>query len=283
MRTSICLASRTDLGAGRHDAGRLDQRLGKLVVDGAAERLAGDLPVAVEVDAELLDRGALDLRDRDLEHHLVLAPDSHRIDDLPLQIACGGLRDAHEALGDVDRLLGLKHGIGLAGQNDRVADADRADLRMRQRRGESLLQQAGLAADLHLQRRDLAPVGIERHDRGRAVRDADHEELARSAHHRVGDGRIGDEHLLGVARQVDHDRTPDAHLDRPRHHAVVGAGLHARARHALEGNGVASALRARRAAGGGGGDERGESGVQDALCGVHGSHPHFLPMVWETP
>ncbi len=55
-----------------------------------------------------------------------------------------------------------------------------------------------------------APDGVEEEHVGLADRDADQVGAPRGAHHRVGDLGIGHQHVLGVARQVDHHGLADA-------------------------------------------------------------------------
>ena len=54
------------------------------------------------------------------------------------------------------------------------------------------------------------PSASKKIDVGLADRDADDVGAARRADDRVGDLGIGDQHVLDVARQVDHDRFADA-------------------------------------------------------------------------
>ena len=68
---------------------------------------------------------------------------------------------------------------------------------------------------------DLPAFGVEEEDVGLADRDADQVGAPRRAHDRVGDLGIGDQHVLDVARQVDHDRLADAERDELRRLVAV--------------------------------------------------------------
>ena len=63
--------------------------------------------------------------------------------------------------------------------------------------------QVQVARDSDVEGGDLVAVRIQDEDRRGAVLDADHEQFAGRADHRVGDLRVGDEDFLGVRRKVD--------------------------------------------------------------------------------
>ena len=71
-----------------------------------------------------------------------------------------------------------------------------------------------VARDRDVEAGELLAVGVEEEDVGLSDRDADQVGAARRAHHRVGDLRIGDQHVLDVARQVDHHGLADAERHR---------------------------------------------------------------------
>ena len=123
-------------------------------------------------------------------------------------------RSADEAAGDVERLLRFARRGDRAHQDDRIGDRLDGDVVARQRGVEQLLQFADVAADRHVDRRDLAAVGGEGEDRRLAVGDRGDVEAARRADDGVGDLRIADEDFRGVLRQVDDDRAADAELQR---------------------------------------------------------------------
>ena len=129
---------------------------------------------------------------------------------------------AHEAGGDVGGLLRLDRACRGAGQYHAVADAIDQDVRIRQR----LLQRGAHAVEVALDRdvvgRDLRARGIEEDDVGLADRGADDIGALGRADHGVGDLRIGDQHVLDLPRQVDHDRFADPERNEPRVHLSVG-------------------------------------------------------------
>ena len=92
--------------------------------------------------------------------------------------------------------------------------------------GSVCLQRGAHAVEVALDRDvvggDLLARGIEEHDVGLADRGADDVGALRRADHGVGDLGIGDQHILDVARQVDHDRFADAERKEARIHLAVG-------------------------------------------------------------
>jgi hypothetical protein len=76
---------------------------------------------------------------------------------------------------------------------------------------------------------DLQACGIEEHDVGLADRRTDDIGALRGAYHGVGDLRIGDQYILDVARQVDHDGFADAERKKARVHLSVGGDRRDRA------------------------------------------------------
>ncbi|MGY4484899.1 hypothetical protein ACVWWR_004090 [Bradyrhizobium sp. LM3.2] len=97
-----------------------------------------------------------------------------------------------------------------AGQDDAVTESVDLDVCI----GQDLLQRGAHAVEVALDRdvigRDLLAGGIEEHDVGLADRGADDVGALRRANDRIGDLGISDQHVLDVARQVDHDRLADA-------------------------------------------------------------------------
>ena len=216
-----------------------------------------------EVDAELLDDVTLHFRDRHLEHDLVAAVNVDPIDDL--------LAVVDEARGDIEGLLCLDRGRDIAGQHEAVAEPLDTDVQAGQRLLEGRAQSVEIARHRDVEPGDLAPFGIEEVDAGLAPLDADDVGTAGRADHRIGDLRVGDQHVLDVARHVDHHRLADPERNE------LGIGLaggdldHRRrtADHARIGG--------RRAAGGRqpeGGDQSGEQ------CGVDQRRvPHLGPLI----
>ena len=103
-----------------------------------------------------------------------------------------------------------------ARQHHAVADAFDADVGV----GHGLLERGAhaveVARDRDVETGDLPAVGVEEEDVGLPDGDADHVGAARGADHGVGDLGIGDQHVLDVARQVDHDRFADAERNEAR-------------------------------------------------------------------
>ena len=115
--------------------------------------------------------------------------------------------------------------IGLAAEPvsiDAVADAFDLDVGVRQRLLQRGAHAVEVARDRDVVGRDLLAGGIEEDDVGLADRGADDVGALRRADHGVGDLRIGDQHILDVARQVDHDRFADAERQEARVHLAVG-------------------------------------------------------------
>ena len=117
---------------------------------------------------------------------------------------------------DVVGLLRLGLVRGGAGQDDAVADAFDGDVGI----GNDLLDRRAdaveVAGDRDIEAGHLPAVGVEEKHVGLADRDADDVGAARRADHGVGDLRIGDQHVLDVARQIDDHRLADAERHRAR-------------------------------------------------------------------
>ena len=169
-----------------------------------------------QVDAHLLDDVARDFGDGHLQHHLVAAANRDRIDHL--------VRAADQAGGHVGGLLCLDRCCGGAAQHHAVADTVDLDVRVRQR----LLQRGAYAVEVALDRdvigRNLLACGIEENDVGLADRGADDIGALGGADDGVGDLRIGDQHVLDLARQVDHDGFADPERKKTRVHLPFGGG-----------------------------------------------------------
>ena len=156
--------------------------------------------LALRVDAHLLDDVAADFGDVDLEHHLVAAAHHDGVDDL--------VGAADQPRRDVAGLLRLDRARHRAGQDHAVADA--LDLHAGQGLPERRADAVEVALDRDVVGGDLLAVGVEEHDVGLADRGADDVGALRRADHGVGDLGIGDQHVLGFARQVDDDGLADA-------------------------------------------------------------------------
>ena len=146
-----------------------------------------------EIDAHLLDDVASHFGDSDLQHDLVAAAYDDGIDDL--------VGTADQPRRDVAGLLGLDRARHRAGQQHAFADAFDVDAR------QALPQRCADAVEVALDRDvvggDLLAVAVEEHDVGLADVAADDIGALRRADHGVGDLGIGDQHVLGLARQVD--------------------------------------------------------------------------------
>ncbi|MEY9277835.1 hypothetical protein ABIE90_007732 [Bradyrhizobium diazoefficiens] len=110
----------------------------------------------------------------------------------------------------------------MRGQHDAFAEAVDLDVGI----GQDLLQRGAHAVEVALDRdvigRDLLAGGIEEHDVGLPDRGADDVGALRRADHRIGDLGVGDQHILDVARKVDHDGLADAEREEARVHLAVG-------------------------------------------------------------
>ena len=171
----------------------------------------------------MLDDVPPHFRDGDLEHDLVAATDDDRVDNL--------IGAANQPRRDLASLLGLDRRGYRAGQDDAVADALDLDA------GQGLLQRGAHAVEITFDRdvvgSDLLAIAIEKHHVGLAYRAADDVGPLRGANDGIGDLRIGDQHILHVARQVDDHGLADAerqeaHLDRAdgggRYRILLGFG-----------------------------------------------------------
>ena len=111
----------------------------------------------------------------------------------------------HEAAGD---LLGLRRGAvraGDAGEHDRVADALGVDALLGQQLADGGLDGGAVRLDHDLELAHQAALGVDQEDVGFAHRAADQVDLARRAHHHVGDLGVADDDVAN--RAVELDRT----------------------------------------------------------------------------
>ena len=112
------------------------------------------------------------------------------------------------------------------GQHDAVADALDLDIGVRCDLPERGAHAVEVAGDGDVIGGDLAAGGVEEHDVGLADRGADDIGALRRADHGVGDLGIADQHVLDLARQVDHDRLADAERQEARVHGAGRRGRH---------------------------------------------------------
>src|SRR5215510_9363545 len=188
--------------------GRWKERLAddrKRIVDVEVEHRGAEADAAVEVDAELLDEVALHLGDRHLEHDLVAAVHVDVVDHL--------LAVIHEARGDVERLVRFDRARDVAGQHDAVAEGLDIDVQTGQRLLDRGAQSVEIALHRDVETGELLALGVEEEHAGLSDRGADDVGAAGRADDCVGDLRIGHQHVLDVARQVDHHRLADAERD----------------------------------------------------------------------
>ena len=101
----------------------------------------------------------------------------------------------------------VRHG---AGQDDAVADALDGDVGIRQHLPDRRADAVEIARDRNVEAGHLLALGVEEENVGLAELDADDVGASRRADDGVGDLRIGDQHVLDVARQIDDDRFADA-------------------------------------------------------------------------
>ena len=110
-------------------------------------------------------------------------------------------------------------GLGdVAGQHDAPAQPLDADVGVRQRLPDRGAKPVEVAGDGDVEPDDLLAAVVEEEHVGLSDRRADDVGAPRRADHRIGDLRIGDQHVLHVARQVDDHRLADAE----RHEARAG-------------------------------------------------------------
>ena len=166
-----------------------------------------------EIDAHLLDNVAPHFGDVNLQHHLVAAAHDDGVDDL-----VGG---ADQFGRDVAGLLRLDRARHRTAQDHAVADTLDLDAgQAAQRRADAI----EVALDGNVIGRDLVAVGVEEHDIGLADRGADDVGALRRADHGVGDLGVGDQHVLGFARQIHHGGLADAERKVAGSHRAERAG-----------------------------------------------------------
>ena len=162
-------------------------------------------------------------------------------------------------------------GRDIAGEHKAVAEALRPGCRRRQRLLDARPADAvEIARDRDVEAADLVAFGVEEEDVGLSDRRADDVGAARRADDRVGDLGIGDQHVLDVARQVDHHRLADAERNEARvgvaadHLDAAGIGGD---RPLIAGRGGADRGDPER------GDRCGERGGADQHCSCHVAVP----------
>ena len=119
----------------------------------------------------------------------------------------------HQHVGDLRRAGRVERRIDGAGQHDVVVDQLDLDVRRRDEALDVFLDAGGIALDGEVEADDLLAARAEDEDVGLADRLAEEIDAARRARHCVGDGRIGDEYVVGVGRQVDDDGLVQSELD----------------------------------------------------------------------
>ena len=159
-----------------------------------------------EIDAHLLDDVAPHFRNIDLQHDLIAAAHDDAVDDL--------FGTADQPRRDVARLLRFDRAGNRTGQDDAFADA--FDLDSRKALPERGTHAVEIALDRDVVGRDLPALGIEEHDIGLSDGPADDVGALGGVHHGIGDLRIRDQHVLDVAREVDHDGFADAEREKAR-------------------------------------------------------------------
>ena len=244
-RGEVRLGQRADHAGALHRAQRRVDRRCKRAGDGvgADQRLAehreriGVVEVehraaaaerAAEIDAELLDDVALHFGDGDLEHHLVAAAHGDAVDHLVGRRRPAGRRDRRPAA--------LRSGSRPL--PDSTMPSPRPSTWMsavRQRLLERRADAVEVARHRDIEADDLLAVGIEEEHVGLADRDADDVGAARGADDRVGDLRVGHQHVLDVARQVDDHRSCRCRAARSCEPASLADDLDRRCRRRLVG------------------------------------------------
>jgi hypothetical protein len=140
----------------------------------------------------------------------------------------------HETGGDVERSLRFEWLETLPYSTHPLAKPFGLNVGLGQRLLEGRAQAVEIAGHRNIEAADLLTVGIEEEDVGLAGLDADDIGAPRRAYDGIGDRGIGDQHILDLARQVDHHRLADAKWNKagaavPRHklddrRALLGRG-----------------------------------------------------------
>src|ERR1019366_43651 len=108
---------------------------------------------------------------------------------------------ADQPRGEIVGLLRLGGAGGAAGKHDAVADAFDVDVGVRHGLLERGAHAVEIARDGNVEAGDLLAGGVEEENVGLPDRHADHVDAARGTDHRVGDFRVGDQHVFDVGRQ----------------------------------------------------------------------------------
>ena len=81
------------------------------------------------------------------------------------------------------------------------------------KRLQIVLEAGDVALDGEIEADDLLAVRAEDEDVGLADALAEQIDAACRARDRIGDGRVGDQYVVGIGRQIDDDRFVEAELD----------------------------------------------------------------------
>ncbi len=156
----------------------------------------------------------------------------------PLMLV-GLVADAEQPRRDVESHLRLGRAGDVAGQEHAVPDGFHLNFGFRQRLLDGVADAVEIALDRDVESADLAAFGVEEEDVGLAHGRPDDEGTPSRADDRVGNLGVGDQHVLDVARQLDHHRLSDPERNEAR---ILVAAHHLDSR----GVGVADPLIARR-------------------------------------
>src|ERR1700728_3459409 len=227
---------------------------------------------ARKIDAELLDDIALDLGDRHFEHDLVAAAHHDGIDDLVARGNARARARSDQTHRDIEGLLRLGLARCATAQDNALAYPLNADVGIGQDLTDRRADAVEIAGDGDVEAGHLPAFDVEEEHIGLPDLAADNVGAARGADHGVGDGGIGDQHVLDIARQVDDDRLADAERDRARPEIARRnrdcLGLQVAIRRSTAGNGDARSS-ARR------GDHGCESSGADRFPWWHGEVPLY--------
>ncbi len=123
-----------------------------------------------------------------------------------------------ECLGKLFGARRILRRANCAGHDDVVGNDLDIDVGVRDEALDIGLQSGNVAFDLEVEAHDLLPIGAEDEDIGLADRLAEEIDAARGARHGIGHLRIGNENIMRIRRQVDHQR-----LVEPKFQRALGA------------------------------------------------------------
>jgi hypothetical protein len=147
------------------------------------------------------------LGDADLEQDLLRPGDADHVDDAVIGF--------HEAPGDQARILGGFGRADFPGQDDVAVDGADGQLGSGQEFGQRLPQGGQVLFDPDVQLENPVAFLVQEERVGIPGLQPDHIGVPGRLDHDVGDGRVGDQDIAGIARQIDVQGLGGRQLDRP--------------------------------------------------------------------